>query len=360
MASYTLKTKTKPQMSFVAGINGRDAVKPCLKDQVKKNIRIQDEINFINRYKWSNLPSGLDGQMVERMLYYKYQLALFYVEAMEEWFLLPFTLKGNIDVYGRWRHIIPLPYAGGTTNPDGREKPWIDGLEKEVQIELPLNITYEDILNKAVILRDYTLQMGENAIPRSVLQEPIIDYESEIIAFHRTALTNSTGVDAVRVGDESEVANIHALNDMIQRAALNGDKFLATVGQMEFQNLSGTSAAEAQQFMTALYSVDNLRLTFLGIQNGGLAEKQGTILNAEAMSGQLNTGSVLDDGLANRQKFCNIVNAIWGLGIWCEVNQDFDIMQEQNQEQQAEVQGDDVVINDSAAESSDSDSNNIE
>lgn len=193
------------------------------------------------------------------------------------------------------------------------------------------------MLSKAVILRDYTLQMGENGIPRAVLQDPIIDYESEIVAMHRTALSNSTGVAAMRVGDESEVSNVHSLNDIIQRAALNGDKFVATVGQLDFQDLSGTSAASAQDFMAALYTIDNMRLTFLGIQNGGLAEKQGTVLNAEAMSGQLNTGSVLQDGLSNRQKFCDFCNALWGLGIWCEVNQDFDIMENQEQSMQPEV-----------------------
>ena len=31
-----------------------------------------------------------------------------------------------------------------------------------------------------------------------------------------------------------------------------------------------------------------------------------------------------------RLKWCDIVNSIWGLGVWCEVNQDFDIMTEEN------------------------------
>ncbi len=27
---------------------------------------------------------------------------------------------------------------------------------------------------------------------------------------------------------------------------------------------------------------------------------------------------VLQDGLSIRQNFCNIVNSIWGIGLWCE------------------------------------------
>lgn len=29
----------------------------------------------------------------------------------------------------------------------------------------------------------------------------------------------------------------------------------------------------------------------------------------------------LQDGLAQRQRFCDIANSIWGLGIWCEVSE---------------------------------------
>ena len=37
---------------------------------------------------------------------------------------------------------------------------------------------------------------------------------------------------------------------------------------------------------------------------------------------------ILEDGLELRQKFCQMVNAIWGLGIWCEKNQDIEDDQE--------------------------------
>ena len=28
---------------------------------------------------------------------------------------------------------------------------------------------------------------------------------------------------------------------------------------------------------------------------------------------------VLKDGLKHRQEFCNLINRIWGLGVWCEI-----------------------------------------
>jgi hypothetical protein len=32
-------------------------------------------------------------------------------------------------------------------------------------------------------------------------------------------------------------------------------------------------------------------------------------------------GLILQDGLTKRQLFCDIVNSIWGLGIWCDVSE---------------------------------------
>ena len=70
--------------------------------------------------------------------------------------------------------------------------------------------------------------------------------------------------------------------------------------------------------MLALQSLDNLRLSSYGIDNGGLFEKKAHILQDEADVNGGPVGLILQDGLTIRQNFCNIVNSIWGLGIWCE------------------------------------------
>lgn len=51
-----------------------------LKEDIRKLLRIVDEQNAVNRYNWFNLPSGLTGEMIERILYYKGQLSFFYME----------------------------------------------------------------------------------------------------------------------------------------------------------------------------------------------------------------------------------------------------------------------------------------
>ena len=42
--------------------------KPCIKEDVKKMLRIVDEQDAINRYTWFNLPDTLDGELLERIL----------------------------------------------------------------------------------------------------------------------------------------------------------------------------------------------------------------------------------------------------------------------------------------------------
>lgn len=92
-----------------------------LKNDIRHIIRIIDEQNAVNRYKWYNLPSGLTGEMIERILYYKGQLAFFYMETDDNWYALPFALNGTIDCYGRFLGITPLPFNG--TTDDKKMKP---------------------------------------------------------------------------------------------------------------------------------------------------------------------------------------------------------------------------------------------
>ena len=72
-------------------------------------LRIIDEQDAINRYKWYNLPDGLDSHLLERVLYYKGQGVFFYAETIGKFYFLPYALSGNIDIYGRFNKVTPLP-----------------------------------------------------------------------------------------------------------------------------------------------------------------------------------------------------------------------------------------------------------
>ena len=301
----------------------------CVKGDIKKNLRIMDEQNAVNRYTWYNLPKGLNGQLIERILYYRGQGMLFMLQ--NKFYFLPYTLSApegstGIDVYGRFTGVSPLPF-NGTSNDGKPDSPWIRGLVykpiyEAIDVADFEGASPEEIINaietSCVLLHDYTPQISQTNIARQLLNDPILDVMSDCIPFMRTALLNGTGVMGMRVGNENEEASVEAASSAINKAALEGRKYVGIMGTLDFQELTGGNVAKAEEFMLALQSLDNFRLSLYGLDNGGLFQKKSHMLEAEQEMNAGNTGLVAEDGLRNRQEFCVIANSIFGGAMWCE------------------------------------------
>ena len=293
-----------------------------LVNNVKRQLNIVDLQDALNRYTWYNLPKGLTGNLIERILYYKGQGALFYMESNETFYFLPFALDGSIDVYGRFTGITFLPFNGATS--DGEEKPWIQGFKKTPRYEVmtdPEEATVENVLDSCVILRDYSQQISQTILPRSTVNESILNVMAECIPLMRTALINSTGVNGMKVSNEDEQSNVKAASLAIQKAALNGEKWIPIVGQVEFQEMVNGPTAKAEEFLLSMQALDNYRLSLYGLDNGGLFQKRSHMLEAEQRMNNGNSGIILQDGLYQRQEFCDIVNSWFGLSIYCEISE---------------------------------------
>lgn len=315
-----------------------------MKPEIKKTLRIMDQQNAVNRFVWHNLPSGLNGQLLEKILYYRGQGAFFYMPTDEKFYFLPYALDGTIDCYGRFTGITPVPFGNGATQTteNGRVKAWITGLTRQPKYEAIdfSELTLDDFDESCVLLSDYTPQISQTVIPRATLQEVYLDLMSDILPFARTALLSGTGISAIRVGSEDEQSNVDAASRSVNRAALMGQKWVPIVGQLDFQDLSNSNVAKAEEFLLTLQSIDNMRMSLYGIDSGGLFQKKAHMLETEAQMNNTNVGLIMQDGLTNRQRFCDIVNSIWGLGIWCEVsetltnvdkNADYELSDEQDQ-----------------------------
>lgn len=325
----------------MGGVEGR------LKEELRKFIRVQDEQDAVNRYVWYNLPAGLSSQELERMLYYRGQLCFFYNEALNQFYFLPYALSGTIDLYGRFNTIHPVPMAEGTTTDEKQQikriADWLSTLDLTVahDIILPENLTYDHLLNSTVLLKDYTNQLSQTIIPRQQLNDALVDLEADCPCFMRTALLNGTGVRGVRVNNEDEAFQVFEASKSMNDAALSGQKYLPMIGDgLDFQDFTDGTVAKAEEFLLAMQSLDNIRLGGYGIKNGGIFQKQERKLVAEADMAAGSVSFALQDGLAQRQRFCDIVNSIWGIGITCEVSEiasgmdknfDGEISQEQDQ-----------------------------
>ena len=319
-----------------AGINPKNGL-PCkyglsdpsvLKTNIKKNLRIIDEEDAVNRGVWYNLPCNLSSRDLERMLYYKGQLAFFYNKDLDEFYFLPFALSaedGNgLDVYGRYTQIRPIAYNASATDTDNKKKTPIETFLSR----LHLNVVYtpkskvelEDFENSAVILQDYTPQYNMmNVIPRAELQEPILDVMAECPCYARTSAILGSGISGIRVNDADQSNEVVEASKAIQNAALSGLGWIPIEANLELQELTGAGKMNnVDQYFQMMQSLDNLRLSCYGIDNGGLFEKKAHMLQSEADLNGGPVGLVLQDAVSIRQNFCNIVNSIWGIGIWYE------------------------------------------
>ena len=320
-----------PQLDvlYQAGINPKTGLplkfgntKCQVKEDIKRLLRNQDEEDAINRYVWYNIPTNITSQELERMLYYKGQLCFFYNEDLDEFYFMPYALDGTIDFYGRYNQVHPVPMTSGTED----EKNYTARAELLSNIKLkciygikmPEEVDEETLTKSCVLLHDYTKQLSQNIIPRCTLNDTLLDVMSDCVPFMRTSLLSGTGIKGVRVQDADQEQNVKEGAMSLERAALTGQPWVPIIGSVEFQELTDGTLNKPEEYMLAMQSLDNLRLSCYGIDNGGLFNKKAHELQSEADLNGGPVGLILQDGLSIRQNFCNIVNSIWGLGIWCE------------------------------------------
>ena len=296
-----------------------------LKSSMKKVLRLIDEQDAVNRYKWYNLPCNISSEELERLLYYKGQLCFFYFKELDEFYFMPFALDGSIDFYGRYNTIHPVPMSSGTE--DDKKVKEIYESQRALLSMLKLNVVKaikpldelkeEDLYNSTVILWDYSRQIGQNIIPRKDVNDPLLDVIAEIPCFLRTALIASTGVKGMRVSDADAKNEVRIASAHVLQCALTGELATPITSTIEIQELFDGPTGKAQEYLLAMQALENLRLSTYGLDNGGLFEKKAHKLQEEQEMNTSTVGLVYEDGLAIRQNFCNIVNSIWGTSIWC-------------------------------------------
>jgi hypothetical protein len=267
---------------------------------------------------------------------------------------MPFALDGTIDFYGRYNTVHPVPYSGGQ---DGNDKDEYEQSETVIErlSRVKLSVAYE-ILDEdevdpnkdyGVILHDYTKGIGQNCTPRYQLQDAVIDAEAKIFPYLETVMVASSGVTGVRVNSADEQISVQAASKSIQGAALNGQPYVPIIGKLDFQELGSIKPATFQDYFLTLQSLDNFRLSAYGIDNGGMFQKKAHVLEDEEKVNGGPIGLVMQDGLEIRQRFCNIVNSIFDLGMWCELSSG---ESEESGQNMAEEEQDPNVIQEGGAE----------
>ena len=299
------------------------------KENVRKQLRILDEQDAVNRYTWYNLPCDLSSQELERLIYYRAQLCFFYVPDLEQFIFSPYALDGTIDYYGRYNTVHPVPWAEGMEND---KKAPLSAYLANKKLDVCYGIPSED--NKAidwitkfakgeacVLVHDYTKQLSQTNIARQILQDPLLDIMADCIPFMRTCLLSGTGIKGMRISNQADYPNVIDANAAFEKAALEGNQYVPIVGSVDFQTLTDGQTLKAEEFLLAMQGLDNYRLSLYGLDNGGLFQKKSHMLEAEQSMNAGKAAIPLNDGLSIRQYFCDTVNALTGLGISCEISE---------------------------------------
>ena len=292
-------------------------------DAIKKILRKNDREQYVNRFEWL-LPGDLTGELVERMLYYRYSIMFFYIPELNEFKALPYAGKG-IDEYGRYKECTPLPFNGSSEKDEvyipGLSRIPIYDMTKTDGYAIPIfdengavvgSRTIDPITEGCVIINAYCRDLSNRPITEQAMMDPLLDMMAEAIPLARTNLIANAGTKGMRVSNPDEYSNVEAANKSIEKAALTGKRFIPIVGTTDFQEFSEGGKASGEEFFLYMQTLDNLRLQSYGLKNNGLFEKNQYINNTMAGNIQANVGQIYEDALKCRQDSVDLINAIWG------------------------------------------------
>lgn len=300
-------------------------------------LRNIDYQQYLTRFKWHNLPEGMDSELFERIMYFSGSAMFFYIKELNRFYFLPYGMSGEktetgIDFYGRFNRIKPYSFNGST---DGSGEQEGDGKRiSKANIFLSTQIRdnikdvpmvdnekdAEKIYNEgAVICWDHSPGLAYYAESRNRSCKPFIEYMLKILIQTKSALINSSGFNLFSTDSESANDIMQLQIDAINKDREKG-KLAAVVNNLlgEIQNIQSNAPASMADFWASLQAADNLRLKSLGIQNDGVIQKS-QYQNIASQAMDINDSlQVYMNSLLERIKFAAIVNSIWGLDIYPE------------------------------------------
>lgn len=337
-------------------------------EKVRRNVRIMDMLQAVSRYKISNLPIGLRSKLVQRIMYYRGNAMWYKDFDLDRYFLLPYSLTAvddqNIDFYGQYTMVKPVSFNGKST--DNRKSntprtgkdvylgtisriPVYDMEELEYLLKMDADKLEDKYFplkkdksgktipngrkttkgmsgkewcqhNLCVIFRDYTQQLSENNISRSITQEAFIDMQAETLPMIRTMMLKAAMPKLVKTSDQGVVDSLLAELQTIEDSIIEGKTMLPVTAFQDLQEIDSKDAGRVIETMAKMYEgFNNIRKTFLGIPNDGAFKKNAHMLQDEQDTNAASTDSILDDGLENYKEQFGMVNKLYDLKIAVEI-----------------------------------------
>lgn len=306
-------------------------------EKIGRSLKQIDFQQYLTRFRWNNLPEGLDSELFERIMYYSGSAMFFYIKELDKFYFLPYGMSGDktqtgIDFYGRFNKLMPYSFNGSTDGSGeleayGKKKSQAD-IYLSTQIrnnikDIPMVKTEKEAReiyeNGAVICWDQTPGLSYYMESRNRISQSYVKYLVQILIQTKSALINASGFNLFSAKTESETDIMQLQIDAINKDREKG-KLAAVISDMlgEIQNLQSNSPNAIADFWNSLVSADNLRLKSMGIRNDGLVQKS-QYQNIQEQAIDINDAlQVYLNAFMERIKFAAIVNSIWGLEIYPE------------------------------------------
>lgn len=305
-------------------------------EKIRDSFRDIDYRQYLTRFRWNNLPEGLDSELFERIMYFSGSAMFFYIKELDRFYFLPYGMSGEdtetgIDFYGRYNRLKPYSFNGST---DGEGETKANGKKNKADIylstqirdnikDIPMVETEEEARkiyeNGAVICWDHTPGLAYYQTSRNRVSKPYIEYMVDVLIQTKSALINANGFNLFAADGEQDNAIMQLQIDAINSDREKG-KLAAVISKNlgNIENLQSNAPAAMQDFWASLQSVDNLRLKSMGISNDGVQQKS-QYMNIQEQSMDINDSmQVYYNAFLERVKFAAIVNSIWGLDIYPE------------------------------------------
>lgn len=277
----------------------------------------------VARYEWGGLPNGLDSYNLERMLYYRGQLAGFKIGGTV--FILPYYIQGDLNPYGLPVKIKPQSYNGRPVA--GKNDFFRDGLELDVDI---LGNEVDDY--KAVLLFDSVPQtQGQSVISRYIQNQVIINEMVEVFARININVVISNKKIGLVVHDPKQ-ADI--CRQELSDAFASDCPFFVLSSPLDTQDVGTVSDFNAEDLFATIKNYDAVRCFMSGISSKGFgADKKERLISMEMNGVEEEKDLILDIGLELRQLFAERMNKKFGTNITVSKRADKFEQQEQNQAQ---------------------------
>lgn len=240
---------------------------------------------FCARYKWEGLPKYMPDNIIERLLYFKGNICLFFNGGTL--YALPYSFNGKLDPYTYPTKIRPIALNGN------------DFGTKEL-------VTYPNgTINKkaeCVILSDrIPTGFNDSVTPRASIQQDIINLMNDALVSGNINLKNSLKKGLVGVDSEDQVA---VMEKDIEEATKSNSPYIVTAkGGMSTKAMevwNNNIPVDMESYIQYLSALNNLRCYSLGIKNQGIYEKTERMLVGQLSGVAYQTNLILETGLQCR------------------------------------------------------------